>query len=133
LSLDSPPPADDEYPERFDALWAAYPRREGKKAAYRKVRVLLRKNVRYEEMMNAVVNYAATCIDKEAKHIKLASTFFGPDDHWREWVWSSDAGMAQEDPVAEAARRNAESAPPPKNFAASVRETLLKGNPDGTE
>lgn len=133
--LHSPLMPVNEYPERFELLWNIYPRRESKKAAWRKVQALIRKNVRYEELVNATQNYAATCIGKEQKHIKLPSTFFGPDDHWREWLTPGFSLGAPIVPVHEdfelvIERRREESVPPPQGFAASVREQIMKGNPD---
>ena len=112
---------DDSYPAEFEALWKLYPRHESKNAAWRKVKALVRKDVHYEDLMNAVVNYAVSVKDRETKHIKLGSTFFGPD--WREWVGAVVVRPVVEepDPIAEAARRHAQSVPAPPGFADNLR------------
>lgn len=126
---------DDIYPERFEELWKLYPRADGKKAAWRRVRVLLRRNVTYDQMTNAVTNYAITVAGREREYIKLASTFFGRDDHWREWLSPSQSPRAptsSEDWEAELTRRTEESVPPPRGFADGVRGMMMGGS-DGLD
>lgn len=75
-----------DYPEGFEEIWSAYPRHRGKKAAYRKIRSLVRNGSDLEDLQEAARQYAARmeAEGRDPEHVKLARTFYGPDDWWRE-------------------------------------------------
>jgi hypothetical protein len=77
-----------EYPPEFEELWGAYPRPVGKKAAFAKCRVKLKEGATWERLIAAAENYAKWARDngKEQTFLKHARTFYGPQDHWEEWV-----------------------------------------------
>jgi hypothetical protein len=127
-------PKGDYYPQPFEDLWAAYPRRTGKKAAYRKVKTLLRRDVTYAMLQGAVEMYAISVKGTEPRFVKLAATFFGPDDHWREWADEPSVSVpvhktvvSDADWEAELVKRHAESAPPPSDFAKTIRKQMMGG------
>jgi hypothetical protein len=98
----------DAYPDSFQRAWAAYPKRAGgnpKKTAYRCWRARVREGASEDELERGVVRYAAYC-DATGKsgteYVKQASTFLGPDEHWREdWAVPSKSGGAPEPPLAD--------------------------------
>ena len=89
------------YPAQFEAFWTLYPRRSGgnpKKGAYRRW-------VRYSAedrraIETAARQYADQCA-KEGKagtpYVQQASTWLGPDEHWREWAQGPDAPASTDD------------------------------------
>lgn len=123
-----------EEPAGFEEAWNAYPRREGnnsRRDAARAYAARLREGVTGADLLAGVHRYRAFC---EAKgwvggpYVKLASTFFGPGQHYAEpWTVAAhpaddsrhvmepeeyDAYRAEEDAHARAeqARRDAERA-----------------------
>lgn len=85
------------YPEEFDTLWAAYPKRAGgnsKSDAHRAWSARLKNGATADEMLAGVQRYARYC---EAtgkigtEYVKQAATFFGRGEHFRE-LWASANG-----------------------------------------
>jgi len=76
------------YSPTFEAFWAAYPRRLGKKKAYRCWLTCQKHGAHVVQLQNAVMNYAKECSRdrREEKFIKHAATFLGPDEPWKEYV-----------------------------------------------
>lgn len=78
------------YDADFEEAWALYPDREGgnpKKKAYRAWKVRLKEGVEPAELIGATARYAEFCDNKGmvgTGFVKMASTFYGPDEHWRE-------------------------------------------------
>lgn len=98
----------DAYPDSFQRAWAAYPKRAGgnpKKTAYRCWRARVREGASEDELERGVARYAAYCdaIGKtDTEYVKQASTFLGPDEHWREdWAVPPKSGRAPEPPLAD--------------------------------
>jgi helix-turn-helix protein len=85
-------PAHDEYTPEFERTWSAYPKRQGdnsKMAAFKKYKVAVRRGATPAELQRAVERYAAECKAHDrvgTEFVKMASTFFGPNEHWKEWV-----------------------------------------------
>lgn len=91
------------YPDEFEAIWRAYPRTKGKKAAYRKVRARIRDGDSPKELLAAAERYDSRMAaeDRELRFVKHASTFFGPDDHWREELANGGPpGEGADDPIS---------------------------------
>ena len=89
------PPATGVYPDEFEACWAAYPKRLGshsKKAAFKKWNARVNEGVATETLILCARRYADYC-DAEGtlgtRYVKMAATFFGPDEHWREYAGSA--------------------------------------------
>lgn len=76
------------YPAAFETFWAAYPRGDEKKKAFRTWKARTRAKVNPDDLTRAAVNYAADVRARGAPddRIKLAGTFLGPDEHWKEWL-----------------------------------------------
>lgn len=87
------------YPEAFDTLWAAYPKRAGgnsKSDAHRAWAARLKSGATADEMLAGVQRYARYC---EAtgkigtEYVKQAATFLGRGEHFRElWVSANGGG-----------------------------------------
>lgn len=76
------------YDPAFEEAWKAYPRKEAKAAAYRVWKATVKRegaNVK-PYLVTAAVNYAAECrADRRGPtYLKLGSTFYGRDEHWRD-------------------------------------------------
>lgn len=88
------------YSEAFERFWSAYPKRLGgnsKKAAFKCWKARLREGVSADDLIKAASCYATAC--KAAgktgtEYVKQASTFLGPDEHWREALKLSGPGSA---------------------------------------
>jgi phage replication O-like protein O len=74
------------YPEHFENCWSYYPRKLGKKAAYKAYKARLKNGVTKEQLLAATINYANDCKGKEDRYIKHGKTFYGPDDHFQDWL-----------------------------------------------
>lgn len=86
-----------DYPEEFERIYNLYPTQRGtKKAHWRKWAATRRKGIPQEDLIESVKNYAAECkkTGTEEQFIKLFRTFFGPDEHWREFL-GKNAGPAE--------------------------------------
>jgi hypothetical protein len=82
-----------EYTAAFEEAWAKYPRRpnNNKQQAFRAWKAQLNKGVTEAEMIAGVERYARhiRSAGKEgSEYVKLAATFFGPNDHFR-LAWES--------------------------------------------
>lgn len=87
-----------EYPHVFEAAWRHYPRRSNnpKAAAYRAwhARIVeaykagIPLHNRCWALERSAVGYARYCSEEgiEERYIKHASTFWGPDEHWKAFV-----------------------------------------------
>lgn len=85
-----------EYPEEFDAIFAAYPRKgdTDKSGAFKAWSARLKEGVSPDVIAEGVARYAAYCTANctENNFIKQPKTFFGPDRHFlNEWRISVSA------------------------------------------
>lgn len=80
------------YSAEFEACWKAYPARSGgnsKKAAGKAWNARIRSGVSADDLARAVERYAAELRAKGkigTEFVKQASTFFGPDEHWKSYA-----------------------------------------------
>ena len=80
----------DAYPDDFEQAWAEYPKREGgnpKKAAFKAWKARRKAGVPADELLNATRRYAQHCLahgKAGTSYVKQGSTFYGPDEHYRE-------------------------------------------------
>jgi phage replication O-like protein O len=92
---------------KFDEAWNLYPKREGgnsKAAALKAWNSRIKSGVTAEQMIAGVKRYAKQVRDagnEGSKYVKMASTFFGPDQHFvddapLEVDWWSEAGFTKE-------------------------------------
>jgi hypothetical protein len=74
------------YEADFDAAWASYPRRIARKAALRAYTARRKTGATAEELHTAVEHFAAAMRGRNPEHILHGSTFFGPDERWRDYL-----------------------------------------------
>lgn len=94
-----PSPRASTYPAEFDRCWTAYPERHGgnnKNAAFKRWKATLKRaGVRHQQLTRATQQYSTYC-DSEGiagtRYVKQASTFFGPDEHWRDYLNPQPSG-----------------------------------------
>ena len=72
----------------FEETYKVYPRKEGKKKAYGCYLARLKEGYTEEELLTAAKKYAEFCIKdkRETKYIKLASTFFGVNNFFVDYL-----------------------------------------------
>lgn len=80
------------YSISFEDIYKEYPRKGDKKRAYGCFQTRLREGYSEEELMVATKNYAAQCKkeNREEKYIKLASTFFGINTPFVDYLTRGD-------------------------------------------
>jgi len=80
------PIAQHEYTLDFESFWQAYPRREGKRSAWRQWAARIKSGATANEMIAGAKAYAARTKreNRDLKFVKLPATFLGPDEHFRE-------------------------------------------------
>lgn len=90
-----------KYPEEFERVWAAYPKRDGgnsKRAAFKAWRARVRSGVSPDEMLAGVERYRGHCEARGkvgTEFVQQAATFFGPGEHFREpWTLPATAAGA---------------------------------------
>jgi len=93
------PKKNGSYPVEFETIWSLYPKRTGansKRAAFRAWQARLKAGVPQEEILNGVRRYAGYCDDRGnagTSYVKMAATFLGPDEWWKEpWNSTDDNG-----------------------------------------
>ena len=72
------------YQVGFDELWDKYPRKVGKRPAYKAYVARRRADVSADDLLHAVEHYAMEVKGKEAEYVKHCATFLGPNEHWKE-------------------------------------------------
>jgi hypothetical protein len=85
------------YPEAFERAWAAYPKRPGnpKKAAHKAWSARLRAGATEDEILAGVERYRhyVEVTNTEKRYVKMAASFFGPNDFFREpWTTGNGGG-----------------------------------------
>jgi hypothetical protein len=70
----------------FEEAWKFYPRKLGKQKALRAFLARLRAKTPPDQLLQATRNYAKACRDKEPQFVMHGSTFYGPDEPWRDYL-----------------------------------------------
>lgn len=83
---------DSVYPKDFEKFWEIYPRKVGKGDAYKKYKARLNDGWSEDQLLTAVQNYAAKCINErtESKYIKHGKTFLSESTPFIDYLGSSD-------------------------------------------
>lgn len=126
-----------EYPESFENTWKHYPKRDGgnpKKAAYKAWRARLKAGASEDELHNGALGYADHLRQRGkegTRYVQQGSTFFGPDEHYREYSPGDNAPPAEPE-----ARKSAQASGfDNKTYTASLPEWAQKIkdeiNPEG--
>lgn len=93
-----PESAETPYSPEFERFWSAYPKREGgnpKKGAWKKWQARVRNGAEPEELIAGAERYARYVEakgDGGTEYVKMAQTFLGPAEHWREEYAVEGAG-----------------------------------------
>lgn len=74
------------FAEEFAVVWDDYPRKLNRKGAFAKYQATRRKGASADDLHRAVKNYAIEVRGKEPEFIMHGSTFFGPQERWRDYV-----------------------------------------------
>jgi hypothetical protein len=78
---------------QFEGIWQSYPRKVGKQAAFRAFQARRREGIAVDLLAQAVRNYADLRRGQDQKFTMHASTFFGPDKKFEDYL---DGGAAFE-------------------------------------
>lgn len=71
-------------PDEFEELWKLYPRKEGKKDAYKAYKKAIKEGTTNEQIRQGIENYKAWLkVKNETTYIKQGSTFFN-GEHWND-------------------------------------------------
>lgn len=81
-------------PPGFADCWKQFPRKLNRKGAAKAYRARLRAGIDHQELLKATKNYAKTMAGKEPQFVMHGSTFFGPDDRWRDYLNGPNPGPA---------------------------------------
>lgn len=97
----TPPPPTDLTERAFDRIWTTYPRKVERKAALRAFRATVRRvgPSAVSDLAKATANYAEACRGKDPKYVKHGSTFYGPDEPWRDYLNGVPVGTDGRAPV----------------------------------
>ena len=78
-------PSKQDYEQAFEHLWQQYPRKEGKRGAFRHFKASVKKPEDFERVQTALANYKhkIEAEDVDAKFVKMGSTFFF---NWEDYV-----------------------------------------------
>lgn len=82
------------FEQEFERIWIHYPRKIAKVAAKKAFIATRRKHLTLDQLMNATVNYALTKSGDDLNYVMHGSTFFGPNEEWRDYV-DGGAGTAE--------------------------------------
>jgi hypothetical protein len=81
-----PSPKSQKYKDEFEQVWSIYPRRVNKARAYKAFARTLDKKIPFELLLKATTNYAKNRVGTEEQYTLHGSTFFGPDERWRDFI-----------------------------------------------
>ena len=72
----------------FDAAWVDYPKKDARKAALKAYQARRREGIAAEDLALAVKHYAEACANegRERQYVLNGSTFFGPNERWRDYL-----------------------------------------------
>ena len=84
--------AQNDLPDDFAAVWDVYPRKLARKRAQRAYEARRRAGVSAADLLAATENYAKATTGQDPQFVKHASTFFGPDEHYADYVNGIPAG-----------------------------------------
>ena len=94
LGVDTPKPPK-PFLKEFEEAWAIYPRKDGKQAAYTAFVARMRNKTLFADLLRSTENYAALRQGQEQQYTKLGSTFFGPKEHFKDYLDNGE-GLATE-------------------------------------
>lgn len=107
------------YCPNFESLWAVYPRKTEKAAAYKAYQARLNDGFSETELLQAVKNYADQCEKehREKKYIKQCKTFLGANTPFTDYTKGGEENAAD-------TRNNSESWPTPNEMYAKWFDSM---------
>jgi hypothetical protein len=80
----------------FELVWRSYPNTAGRTPAEKICRALVKsRKATWAQLATASSNYAASVAGKDRQYVKHGSTFFGPKEHWRDFLEDSSRDGAK--------------------------------------
>ena len=70
----------------FDAAWEHYPRKLNRKGALKAWKAQVSKGASVDDLTTAALHYASGVRGKDPGYIMHGSTFYGPNDRWRDYL-----------------------------------------------
>lgn len=82
------PTDEPNYVADFEAVWAVYPKRKNnpKKPALAAYKARRKAGVSHSVLLGAAQRYAASRVEQDPNYTMQASTFFGPNERWADWI-----------------------------------------------
>lgn len=77
----------------FEKLWNLYPRKLGKRGAFRHFKATVKNENDWNDINKALKNYLIYCEDKEIQFIKHGSTWFY---NWQDWIFYEEKNNKQD-------------------------------------
>lgn len=82
------------YSSQFEDLWLIYPRKVNKAGAWKAYKARLCAGIGEADLYAAALEYAKQRKNQDEEYTMYGSTFFGPNDRWRDYMpkpaWSMD-------------------------------------------
>jgi hypothetical protein len=75
-----------DYSADFEEVWEIYPRRVNKAGAYKAYCATVKRGASICDLMNAATEYATRRAGQDESYTLHCSTFFGPDERWRDYL-----------------------------------------------
>jgi uncharacterized protein YdaU (DUF1376 family) len=97
LSPEQLPKETNDYPPEFEELWKTYPPKPGnpKRRAFKAYQDRISEGITPTELLVGVRTYAKTRKGQDPKYTRLAATFLGPDEHWKETYETEEQSRAR--------------------------------------
>jgi hypothetical protein len=70
----------------FDEIWSRYPRKVNRSGAIKAFKASVQRGSSIEDLAKAVDNYATACAGRDSQYVMHASTFFGPNNRWQDFL-----------------------------------------------
>lgn len=79
-------PSKEAYSKVFEEFWGFYPRKDEKQGAFTKWKATVRRGASEDDLIVAAKNYQLSTNGTENHYLKLARTFLGPEEPWKEYL-----------------------------------------------
>ena len=124
------------FDSKFEEIWKSYPRKIAKQQCRKSVIARFKAKVSFDELLEATRNYAASRWGQDATYTMHGSTFYGPNERWRDWLDNATRPESPEttraialadDWIEKREREHAESKPMPAHMKGDLRKRLVGG------
>lgn len=93
----------------FEQIWAVYPKRDRQKESLKCFRARRKEKISFEILLLATQHYAARQSFPEAPFTMMGSTFFGPNERWRDFLDPSSSQPQRSSTPVPVSDRNRET------------------------